>query len=334
MIAAPPEQRAARPAEMRGLRRDGARLCVVERSTRRIEHTVVSRIGEHLRPGDVLVVNSSRTLPAALLVERDDGERIQIRPVALRDGWHAIAVEPAPPHRNVAVRRGEHLSAAGLRLRVSGQRTEVPLLWKVDVESGDLLDSLLRWGEPIRYSYVPDPVALEHYQTVYAGVPGSAETPSAGRHLTWELLDDVRRRGVGVADVLLHCGLSSLQDDAADAGKPLIEEWFEVDERAVRAIRAATRVIAVGTSVVRALETTAQESHAVAATRGWTDVTITPQTRLRVVDALLTGLHEPPATHLDMLGAFIDPDLLDAAYAELRERGYLWHEFGDAMLIC
>jgi S-adenosylmethionine:tRNA ribosyltransferase-isomerase len=334
VIAPPPSQRAALPAELRGLRRDGARLCVVEGDSRRIGHTVVAGLSNYLQAGDVLVVNSSRTLPAAIAMRREGGATVQIRLTALRDGLHGIAVGTTPPHHSVALRIGERLRAAtGLVLRVSGCRDDVPLLWRLTVEAGDHVDSLLRAGEPIRYSYVPDPIPLEHYQTVYAGVPGSVETPSAGRHLTWELLGQLRQRGVAVTDIVLHCGLSSLQDDDADARKPLVEEWFEVGEHAERAISGARRVVAVGTTVVRALETAAAADGRVRAMRGWTELKIAPSAKLRVVDALLTGLHEPPATHLDMLGAFIDQDLLGQAYAEVREGGYLWHEFGDAMLI-
>jgi S-adenosylmethionine:tRNA ribosyltransferase-isomerase len=335
MLAAPAAQRAALPAELRGLRRDGARLCVVDRWTGRITHTVVSQLGDHLEPGDLLVVNSSRTLPAALVVQRERGGDVQIRPSVLRHGlWDAIAVAVTPPHRNVPLQTGELLcSRAGLRLRVVGPRDDVPLLWRLAVEGGDPIDALLRDGEPIRYSYVPDYVPLEHYQTVYATVPGSVETPSAGRHLTWALLEDLRRRGVALTDVVLHCGLSSLQDNDADARKPLIEEWFEVGQHAAGMVSSARRVVAVGTSVVRALETAAEADGRVHAARGWTQLTLTPNSTLQVVDALLTGLHESPATHLDMLGAFVDAGLLERAYAEVRERGYLWHEFGDAMLI-
>jgi S-adenosylmethionine:tRNA ribosyltransferase-isomerase len=115
--------------------------------------------------------------------------------------------------------------------------------------------------------------------------------------------------------------------------KPLIEERFEIRAAAAERINHATRVIAVGTSVIRTLETAVDNRGDVHEMRGWTDLVINPSTRLRAVDALLTGLHEPPATHLDMLGALLDTDLLERAYAEVRERGYLWHEFGDAMLI-
>jgi S-adenosylmethionine:tRNA ribosyltransferase-isomerase len=335
VIAAPRELRASLPAELRGLRRDGARLCVVERVTGRITHTTVAHLGEHLRPRDLLVVNSSRTLPAALTVSRANGEQIQLRPGALREReWDALAVGTAPPHENVLLHRGEILRAHdGLRFDVLHERSDAPLLWRMAVEGGDPIETLLREGTPIRYSYVPEPVPLEHYQTVYAGSPGSVETPSAGRHLTWELLGALRAAGVGITDIVLHCGLSSFQDDEVDLSKPLIEEHFEVRPETAAMVNAAARVIAVGTSVIRTLETAVDATGDVQATQGWTQLVITPQTRLRAVDALLTGLHEPPATHLDMLGALLDQSLLEQAYAEVRERRYLWHEFGDAMLI-
>jgi len=334
MITAPRELRASLPAELRGLRRDGARLCVVERDSGRIFHTIVARLGEHLRSGDLLVVNSSRTLPAALQVTRANGEQVQVRPGALRSGeWDALAVDTGAEHRNVRLVPDEVLQArSGLRLRVLAPRPDTPLLWRMAVLSGDPIETLLRDGEPIRYSYVPEPVPAEHYQTVYAGAPGSVEIPSAGRHLTWELLGGLRRAGIDVADIVLHCGLSSFQDDAVDLTKPLIEEQFEVRAETAKRVNAAARVIAVGTSVIRALETAAGDD-GVRPVRGWTRLVITPRTQLRVVDALFTGLHEPPATHLDMLGALLDGGLLERAYEEVRERRYLWHEFGDAMLI-
>jgi S-adenosylmethionine:tRNA ribosyltransferase-isomerase len=335
MITAPRELRASLPAELRGLRRDGARLCVIERDSGRITHTTVAQVGAHLRVGDLLVVNSSRTLPAALRVTRENGEQVQVRPAALRSGeWDALAVETDAEHRNVGLVRDEVLRArSGLRLRVLAERPDAPLLWRMAVLSGDPIETLLRDGEPIRYSYVPEPVPAEHYQTVYAGIPGSVELPSAGRHLTWELLGGLRRAGIQVADIVLHCGLSSFQDDAVDLTKPLIEEQFELRAETAERVNAAARVIAVGTSVIRALETAADDDGGVRPLRGWTRLVITPRTRLRVVDALLTGLHEPPATHLDMLGALLDGGLLERAYDEVRERRYLWHEFGDAMLI-
>jgi len=327
--------RAARPAELRGLRRDGARLLVVDRASREVVHTTVARLGEHLGAGDALIVNSSRTIPAALDGVRQDGSAVQVRPWVRRaQSWDVIAVQPTPPFAPLPLHIGELLRfPGGLALHVAGRRDDLVALWTVQVAAGDGLDSLLRFGAPIRYSYVPEPIPMEHQQTLYAGRPGSAETPSAGRHFTWELLLSLRRRGVSVADIVLHTGLSSTQDDALDESHPLVEEWFEVPQRTVDAVSHAARVVAVGTSVVRALESAVDASGRVQPVSGWTDLAITPQRGVRVADALFTGLHESGGSHLELVRAFVDAPLLDRAYAEAIERGYLWHEFGDAMLV-
>ena len=327
--------RAALPAELRGLRRDGARLAVVDRATRSVTHTSVARMGEHLRAGDALILNSSRTLPAALDGVREDGGGVQVRPWVRRArSWDAIAVQDHEPFAPLPLRIGETLRfGQDLQLRVDGRRGDLPALWRLAVVRGDPLDTLLRQGTPIRYSYVPQPVPLEHHQTVYAGRPGSAETPSAGRHLTWELLLALRRQGVEVADLLLHTGLSSTQDDELDRVHPLVEEWFEVPPRVAAVAARASRLVAVGTSVVRSLESSVGERGEVVARSGWTNLAISPQHGLRVVDGLLTGLHESGGSHLELLRAFLDDALLDRAYAEAVDRGYLWHEFGDAMLV-
>ncbi|MGH2499416.1 MAG: S-adenosylmethionine:tRNA ribosyltransferase-isomerase, partial [Candidatus Limnocylindria bacterium] len=243
-----------------------------------------------------------------------------------------LAVEPAPPHRNVALRPGERLEAAGAQLgTVEGRRGDIPLLWRIRVDRPDV-PLLYEAGEPIRYSYVPSAVPLGHYQTVFATRPGSAEPPSAGRAFTWELLLALRARGVALAEVLLHTGLSSYQDDEFDREHRLYEEWFEVGAAAVEAVRRAWRVVAVGTTVVRALETAGARGP-LAPASGWTELRLGPDERPRVVDALLTGLHEPQASHWDMLRAFCDDELLERAYAAAVGERYLWHEFGDTMLI-
>jgi S-adenosylmethionine:tRNA ribosyltransferase-isomerase len=335
MVQVPHGLRAALPAELRGLRRDAARLVVVDRATRTVAHTTVARLGEHLRAGDALIVNSSRTIPAALNGLREDGSAVQVRPWVRRaSSWDAIAVQAESPFAPLPLRAGELLRfPGGLELRACGRREDLSALWRLDVVAGDATDTLLRYGEPIRYSYVPQPVSIEHHQTLYAGRPGSAETPSAGRHLTWELLLGLRRHGVAVADLVLHTGLGSTQDDELDALHTLVEEWFEVGEHVAAAVAQANRVIAVGTSVVRALESSADESGQVRAQSGWTNLAISPQRGVRVLDGLLTGLHESGGSHIELLRAFVDDSLLDRAYVEAVERGYLWHEFGDAMLV-
>ncbi len=330
----PSALRASLPAELRGGRRDQVRLMVVDRRKGSVTHTRFDRLGDFLAPGDLLVVNSSRTLPAALAARRENGEPIELRLCVRRQtAWDVLAVEPAAPHRNVPLAPGERITlAGGEAARVMGRRPDIPLLWRLEV-SGGSLEPILKSGRPIRYSYVPVAVPMDYYQNVYASHPGSAETPSAGRAFTWELLLALRRAGVPVAEIVLHTGLSSFQDDAFDAEHHLFEEWFEVEAAAARAIDRAARVIAVGTTVVRALETTATPDGKVRPARGWTDLKILPSSPLRVVDALLTGFHEPQASHFDLLRAFVDQPLLQRAYSEAIERGYLWHEFGDTALI-
>ncbi len=330
----PAELRASRPAELRGLRRDGVRMMVIDRSTGAIAHARFDQIGDFLETADLLVVNGSRTLPAAVPAQLEDGRSVEVRLCVRRpQSWDVLLVEPFPPHRNVPAHDGEAIILAGEAAgKLDGRRADIPLLWRLQLD-GDPFPAMLRAGRPIRYSYVPEPVPLDYYQTVFSSRPGSAETPSAGRAFSWELLIRLRRAGVATTAVVLHTGLSSFQDDAFDAEHHLFEEWFEVSAATAARINRAQRVIAVGTTVVRALETAASSRGTVRAMRGWTSLKITSSTQLRVVDALLTGFHEPQASHFDLLRAFLDEPLLDRAYGEAIERRYLWHEFGDTMLI-
>jgi S-adenosylmethionine:tRNA ribosyltransferase-isomerase len=193
-------------------------------------------------------------------------------------------------------------------------------------------DYLDRHGEPIRYSHVAGPWPLEAYQNVYATSPGSAEMPSAGRPITRELLSRLRARGVTVAPVTLHAGVSS-----PESHEPPFPEWFEVPERTAEQISAARRrggrVIAVGTTVVRALESAAGAQDCACARSGWTGLVITPQCGVRSVDGMITGWHEPEASHLMMLEAVAGAELLETSYTAALDAGYLWHEFGDSHLI-
>jgi S-adenosylmethionine:tRNA ribosyltransferase-isomerase len=194
---------------------------------------------------------------------------------------------------------------------------------------------LLRHGLPIRYSYVRRDWPLSFYQTVFAARPGSAEMPSASRPFTPEVVTALATRGVLIAPLTLHCGVSSLE-----AGEDPYPEPYDVPPataRLVNHVRASGgRVIAAGTTVVRALETAARadgRDGGVVAAAGWTSHVVTPQTGVRAVDGLLTGLHEPRSSHLRMLAAFAGPDLLARCYAEAIGAGYLWHEFGDVHLL-
>ncbi len=206
-------------------------------------------------------------------------------------------------------------------------------LWIASLSLPSPLEAYLdRYGFPIRYKYVRDGWPVDYYQTVYASEMGSAEMPSAGRAFTCSLLDELERGGVRIVPLVLHTGVASLESH-----EPPYEEVYRVPAETAQAVNeahaAGKRVIAVGTTVVRALETVSAEDGSVHPGEGWTALVITPQRGIRAVDGLLTGLHEPRSTHLAMLQALAGQEHLRLAYAEALRLGYLWHEFGDLHLI-
>jgi S-adenosylmethionine:tRNA ribosyltransferase-isomerase len=206
-------------------------------------------------------------------------------------------------------------------------------LWLAQLDLPEALgDYLQEHGHPIRYGYVPREWPLSMYQTVFATEPGSAEMPSAGRPFTAELIMRLLAHGVHVAPVTLHTGVSSPERDEA----PYAERYRvpAATARLVNAVRGwGGRVIAVGTTVVRALETVANDDGSLSAGEGWTNLVVCGECEVRAVDGLITGWHEPEATHLQMLRAIADEDVIDKSYREALARGYLWHEFGDSHLI-
>jgi S-adenosylmethionine:tRNA ribosyltransferase-isomerase len=187
-------------------------------------------------------------------------------------------------------------------------------------------------GQPIRYGYVPRRWPLSAYQNVYAVEPGSAEMASAGRPFTAELITELVAGGVLVAPVILHAGVSSQERHE----RPYPERYC-VPEHTARLVNAVHlwggRVVATGTTVVRALETVALQEGTVEAGEGWTDLVVTPERGLWTVDGMLSGFHEADASHLDLLSAAAGPELLARSYQAAMEHGYRWHEFGDSHLI-
>src|SRR5215203_698754 len=203
------------PPELRGLRRDQVRLLVMERATGAVTHTSFAHLGDFLRPGDLLVLNSSRTVPALLRAVDERGAAVEVR-LADRRGsrrWDALFLEGHAHSGHDGMRL---LFGDGLRAEVLGRRRDLPFLWRLRFSRGgpDLLDAIERLGEPVRYTYVAGALPLDLYQTVYAAEPGSVEMPSAGRPLSWEMLLRLRRAGVRTASIVLHTGLSSTRDDA------------------------------------------------------------------------------------------------------------------------
>ncbi len=341
----PPELSAKEPPERRGLRRDQVRLLVINRASGKVEHSRFDKIDNFLRSNDLLVFNSSRTLPASMRgcdCSRKHGPCMEVRLAEHLpdDSWLALLLcEQGDPfgcglRPAMQIQFGEGLSAT-----VEERDARIPRLWKLrfSISGTQLVDLIYRLGKPIRYEYVSAPWDLDYYQTVYAKEPGSAEMPSAGRAFTWKLLFDLKRRGIDSAHIVLHTGLSSYMDDELDAQHLASEEEYFVNEATTEKINRARgnggRVIAVGTTVVRALESIVDLSGRVQPGHGYTRLKIDNRHQLKAVDALLTGLHEPQASHLDLLSAFLPAEKIRSAYEEAIAQRYLWHEFGDLNLI-
>jgi S-adenosylmethionine:tRNA ribosyltransferase-isomerase len=357
---------ATAPPEARGLRRDEVRLLVSNAKDDSIVHARFHDLPRWLAAGDVLVVNTSGTLPAALTVTRHDGTPLELH-LSTRLPGSFWSVEVRQPGGGASVPFREALAGDSLRLPGGGRATILapyPLtagiaassrLWLAALDLPQPLDAYLeRHGFPIRYGYVTRRWPVEMYQTIFANEPGSAEMPSAARPFTPDLVTRLIANGVIIAPVLLHTGVASLEDH-----EPPYEEYYRVPRATADVVnaarRAARRIVAVGTTVVRALETTADETGVAHPGEGWTSLVIGPERPLRIVDSLITGLHEPRATHLAMLERVaIGPSMaggtrhmpraavpalvcgachLKRAYDAALREGYLWHEFGDAHLI-
>jgi S-adenosylmethionine:tRNA ribosyltransferase-isomerase len=339
----PPELEASAPPEARGLERDEVRLLVSYRATDRVVHTRFRELPAFLDAGDIVVINTSGTINAALPATRADGTALELHLSTLlpADLWmvevRLMSAKGTLPFGDIYP--GELLTLPGgasATLHTPYDRSaarRAARLWIATLDTPYALhDYLEDHGFPIRYNYVNDSWPLSTYQTVYATEPGSAEMPSAGRAFTPDLITRLVAKGVQVVPLVLHTGVASLEDH-----EPPYEEWYRVPEATARAINSAraagNRVVAVGTTVVRALETVADRQGVVHLGEGWTRLVVTPERGMRLVGALLTGLHEPRASHLQMLAALAEPTHLKRAYTEaLRER-YLWHEFGDLHLI-
>src|SRR6266446_5429305 len=309
----PPELSAKEPPERRGIRRDQVRLMVIDRATGRIKHTRFDKIGNYLRAGDLLVFNSSRTLPASLRgceCSMTHGPCMEVRLAErLPEGsWLALLLCEQGDPFGCGLRAGMQIEfAEGLAATVLERDENIPRLWQLrfSISGTQLVDLIYRLGKPIRYEYVSAPWDLDYYQTVYAKEPGSAEMPSAGRAFTWKSLFELRRAGIDFAYLVLHTGLSSYLDDELDRTHPASEEEYFLSEPAAEKINATRagdgRVIAVGTTVVRALESIAGADGRVQETHDYTRLKIDNRYRLKAVDGLLTGLHEPETSHLELL---------------------------------
>lgn len=343
----PPELEASEPPEARGLSRDAVRLMVSHYCQESIQHTTFSSLPDHLTAGDVLVINTSGTLNAALDAQRSDGTSVELHLSTHLPGelWVVELRLPAPGGTSPFL-----TATSGETLRLPGRaQAQLLLPYRADQRNpsqegairlwlaslrlpGSIGSYLQQYGFPIRYKYVRQEWSSEYYQTVYATEMGSAEMPSAGRPFTTEIITRLAAKGVQIAPLLLHTGVASLEDH-----EPPYEEYYRVPDTTARLVQAAQaegrRVIAVGTTSVRALESVCDERGVPHPGEGWTSLVITPQRGLRAVSGLLTGLHEPRSSHLAMLAALAGGKHLQKAYAQAIEHGYRWHEFGDMHLI-
>ncbi|GIK55222.1 MAG: S-adenosylmethionine:tRNA ribosyltransferase-isomerase [Chloroflexi bacterium] len=350
----PPELEAGQPPEARGLARDQVRLMVSHYRDDRVYHTRFDQIPHYLQAGDVVVINTSGTMNAALPAQRADGTPLELH-LSTRlpaDIW-SVELRRLCGHSTTPFfdgRAGEQLSLPGGGLvtlltphnpaqRLTSSWHNVFLtnhrvrLWLAVLQLPlPLGDYLSQYGFPIRYSYVTDAWPISYYQTVYTNEIGSAEMPSAGRAFTPELITQLVAKGVQVLPLILHTGVASVEEHE----RPY-EEYYRVPAVTATAVNQARqqgkRIIAVGTTVIRALETVTDEQAVTHAGTGWTDVVITPQRGIRAVNGLLTGLHEPEATHLAMLETLCGRAHLRHTYQQALAHQYLWHEFGDLHLI-
>lgn len=331
----PEELNAKEPPERRGIRRDYVKMMVLDKTTGQTNHTQFYHLDRYLKKGDLLVLNASRTVPAVLKSQKEmDGTEVEIRLAHRKNEsiWEALPVSGT-------VKKGDVIRfSPTLTATIIEQSNETPfVLLAFNLCCSSLFNQIYRLGEPVRYEYIQEPWNLDYYQTVFATIPGSVEMPSAGRAFSWELLFRLQKKGVKIAYITLHTGLSYLLDDKWHKGPDTNFENYEVPKETAEMIletkRSGGKVIAVGTTVVRTLETVAREKGILQAASGWTNLYITENTKLEVCDGLITGMHEPEASHLQLLSAFVDREKLYDAYTDAIQQRYLWHEFGDMNLI-
>jgi S-adenosylmethionine:tRNA ribosyltransferase-isomerase len=338
------------PARLPRERGDKVRLLAVDSRAGRHIDARVADLPALLAPGDVLVVNDAATLPGSLRARAPSGAAIELRLTGGAPGggpWRAVVFGAGSWRQPTESRPPPEPLVAGDRLRIDGGLVaEVSAVSRIsprlvdlrfDRSGAALWQALYAAGKPVQYSYLGEELPLWSVQTAYGGRPWAAEMPSAGRPLSWTTLLALRRRGVGLTWITHAAGLSSTGDPALDAALPFPER-FDIPVAAVRAIGAARRgggrVIAVGTSAVRALEgAAALAGGELRAGTGETGLIIDADHRLRVVDGLLTGVHDPQDSHYRLLAAFAGRALLAGAWRRAMELGYCGHEFGDLVLV-
>lgn len=337
------------PAEERGVPRDKVKMLVIDRTLSSFKHTTFQSLPEFLESGDVVIVNTSMTIPARLLAKSQG--TMHIIHLAARFSATRFIIE----RRNAfgeadnqawevgepidIVRRGIPSFASAQfpgHLKVIRRFHPNSRLWEVE-SNIDLYELAQTIGSPIRYSYVKQETETSDYATIFGRVPGSAEMPSASRPFTRDILRRLAARGVQVVSITLHTSVSSHEVESDLSSHPVLPEWFSVSPQAASRINRAKaggrRLVAVGTTAVRAVESTVDQSGQVQPKEGWTTRIITPSSPPQVITSLVTGMHDNHSSHLALMYGFISPALLRRAYHQAADAGYLWHEFGDISLV-
>ena len=326
---------ATAPAELRGIQRDEVRLLVSTSSGH--QHARFRDLASFLNPGDLLVVNHSATLPASLPASGSIGQFTISLSTNFGHGLWVVEPRWSPSKPGpLPIRAGEPFTLAGLDARFIAPYPGLERLWFASIR-GDLDAAMKQFGQPIHYGYVNETFPLDDYQTIFASVNGSAEMPSAAYPFTHRVVDSLKAAGVGIAGIVLHTGVSSLEVEAdVVESHPMYPEPFTVPPDTAAAVniarRQGRRVIAVGTTVVRALES-AWDAGEVRPMSAYTRLYIHPKRGVHTVDGLITGFHDPVTSHLAMLYTIAGQDMIRSAYTEAVQEGYLWHEFGDSHLI-
>ncbi len=345
----PPGRTAAEPPEHRGLSRDGVRLLVAGGNDS--QHARFHELPRFLTPGDLVVVNTSQTVAAEISGVAEDGWPVVLHLASgLDDGSWVAELRTAPDAAApiLTARPGEIFrfgDDGALQITLlepypaaTEHTKQSPTghghrLWRVELEATLPVTEYLAWnGRPISYGYLARRWPLSDYQTIFGIHPGSAEMPSAGRPFTTELVTSLVSNGIEIAPIMLHTGVSS--QDAGEGPQP---ERFSVPAATARLVndtrRAGGRVIAVGTTVTRALESAADPAGVLHPRSGWTELVLGPQHPVQVVSGLITGLHNPDASHLLLVESVAGADLTQRAYDDAVRLPYLWHEFGDSCLL-
>lgn len=328
----PEEQIAQTPAQPR----DSSRLLVYHRDTKTIEHKIFRDVVGYLKEGDVLVVNKTRVLPARMFAYTANGGKVEVLLLKRRalDEWEVLVRPGRKCKVGVTLTVNEELSLQVLGITESGER-----IVHFDYE-GAFEDVLSRVGSMPLPPYIHEKLAdPERYQTVYSKENGSAAAPTAGLHFTPELLQKIREKGVEIAEVLLHVGLGTFrpvkEENVLD--HKMHSEYYEVSEEAAeiinRAKKEGRRVIAVGTTSVRTLETVAAEDGTVCACSGNTEIFIYPPYRFKCVDALITNFHLPESTLIMLVASLCSREEILGAYDVAVGEGYRFFSFGDGMLV-